>query len=84
MLHSGLVTVDGMRLVEIALLENVSPKVTGFYYFSLWSGGARGNPQTAHNSQLVVWFNCPASRWRVQGANLRAMLASLRFTRPKG
>ena len=82
--YSGLVTMDGLRLVEIESIGRAATGQVSWHFVQLSSAGMGGNLNALRTSLLEVYVACPASQWLAQRTTLLAVLASMRFTRPKG
>jgi hypothetical protein len=82
-LRSGLVTMDGLRLVEIESIGGAVPGHVRWHFIEFSSAGMGGDLNTLHTSLLSLYVASPASRWSAQRATLMAVLASMRFMRPK-
>jgi len=83
-LRSGLVTMDGVRLVEIESISGASPGRARWRSVQFSSAGMGGDLTALHTSLLALYVASPVSQWSAQRATLMAALASMRFTRPKG
>ena len=83
-LYSGLVTIGGLRLVEIESLGGVLPGTAPWRYLQFSSAGMGGDLDTLHTSILSLYVGCPSSKWRAQRATLMAVVASMRLSKPKG
>lgn len=83
-IQSGLLTIDGLRLAEIESLTSGTRDVPAWYFLQFSSAGVGGDLSALHTSLLGLDVACPASLWPTQRATLMAVLASMRFARPKG
>ena len=83
-LHSELVTIHGLRLVEVETVGSAAPGVPAWHFMQLSSAGLGGNLNMLGASLLHVEVACPALRWPAQRSTFLAILDSMRFVRPKG
>jgi hypothetical protein len=72
-LHSGFLTVHGVRLAEVEY------ESAGRHYLTLTSAGSSAGRPTA---QVTVTAACPTGQWLSQRATVMAILDSLSFHRP--
>lgn len=76
LLHSGLATLDGLRLAEVEYRRLVR-----LHCLELYSG-IRAEVQPA--SALTITVACPVGRWPAESPTLMAILDSLRISKPTG
>lgn len=79
-LRAGFVRLGGLRLAEIETVAHVPWSLTGKWRWLEVQSGGMGRQETC----VGFMIGCPVSLWSAQRTTLLAVLASMRFARPKG
>jgi hypothetical protein len=79
-LGAGFVRLDGLRFAEVETVAHIPWSFTRKWRWLEVQSGGTG----LHETCVGFTVGCPASQWPAHRATLLAVLASMRFTRPKG
>ena len=79
-LGAGFVRLDGLRFAEVETVAHIPWRFTRKWRWLEVQSGGTG----LHETCVGFMVGCPVSQWPAHRATLLAVLASMRFTRPKG